>query len=221
MNRLRTVAALAAAGLGVSACSGGTPALSRSVSPPAASSSPTPTASVPATTTVTSGSTTIVRIGPFTQEFGAPLPSDATQAQVITSFRDSRVLWMQSLFAGHAIPLMKEYVVGAALENFFKAVHGDNAAGIEPTGRDLLFDISVTGLSKNEAAVGTCDYDAHTTSAYRTTGKLVPGSTTPKSQDYRFETWHFVRASKHWALSSFTIATLPSPAARQCQISAG
>jgi hypothetical protein len=210
--------ALAAAVLGLSACSSGLPVVSPSTTPPSASPSAAPS-TAPITTVVT-GSTTTVRIGPYAQEFGTPLPADAAQALVIASFRDSQVLWFQSLLAGHALPLLSDYVVGTAFADFLKAAHGGNTGGMEPSGRDLLFDIRVTGLSKNDAAVATCDYDAHTTSSYRTTGKLVPGSAPPSTQDYRSQTWHLVRESKHWALASFSIALLPSPAARQCEVSA-
>jgi hypothetical protein len=219
MKRLRTAVALAAAALGLSACSASPPAVAPSATPSSVSPSAAPSASVP-TTTVTSGSTTIVQIGPYAQEFGTPLPADAAQAEIIASFRDSQVLWFQSIFAEHALPLLKQYVVGTAFADFLKAVRATNGGGIEPSGRDLLFDIHVTGLSKNEAAVATCDYHAHTASLYRTTGKLVPGSTPSSTQDYQSQTWHLVRESKHWALASFSVALLPSPAARQCEVTA-
>jgi hypothetical protein len=218
MKRLRTIVVLAAVALGLSACSASPPAVSPSTTPSAASPSPVPVASVP-TTTVTSGSTTIVQIGPYAQEFGTSLPTDATQAQIIASFRNSQVLWFQSIFAGHALPLLKQYVVGTAFADFLKAVHASNGGGIEPSGRDLLYDIDVTGLSRNEAAIATCDYHADTASRYRTTGKLVPGSTPSSVQDYQSQTWHLVRESKHWALASFSAALLPSAAARQCEVS--
>lgn len=219
MKRLRTVVALAVAALGLAACSASPPAVSPSATPSSASPSPVPATSVP-TTTVTSGSTTTVQIGPYAQEFATPLPTDAEQGEIIASFRDSQVLWLQSIFAGHALPLLKQYVVGAAFADFLKAVHATNEAGIEPSGRDLLYNLDVTGLSKNEAAIATCDYHAHTASRYRTTGKLVPGSSPSSIQDYQSQTWHLVRESKHWALSSFSVSLLPSSAARQCEVTA-
>jgi hypothetical protein len=218
MNGLRTVVALVAAGLAVSACSSGTPALSPS-STPGGSQSPSPLAGslVPAVS-VTSGSVTRVSVGPFTQEFETPLPADVAQAQVVTSFRNAQVLWVQSLIAGQALPQLKQYVVGTALKDFLTAARHDDGAGIEPSGRDVLFDIRVTGMSKTEAAIATCDYDADYTSTYRSTSKLVPGSTPP--QPYLSEKWHLIREPKYWAIEYFSVAPRPSPAATQCEVSA-
>ena len=52
------------------------------------------------------------------------------------------------------------------------------------------------------------------------TGRVDKGSVPRSGLAYLYETWHMVRRSGHWAISSFTMSGLPSAAARACQPSA-
>jgi len=174
----------------------------------------------PSTRPVAAGSTSSVRIGPFTQVFATSLPADPAQAKIITDFREAQVLWVKSNSAWHLVAPIAAYVTGDALSHLDAATAHDKSADVVPAGTDRLFLTRVTAIAGSTATVTTCDDSSKYEFENPSTRQVNPAFTPPRDQAYLFETWHMVQLSAHWAISSFSVATLPDRAAQPCQPSA-
>lgn len=213
MIRFGTAVAFATAGvIALSGCSSGTHRSAGEASSGAAHPLSSSGARPPTFLVVTS-----VRIGPYVQEFGTPLPRNPAVAKVIASFRAAQDVWTESLVGGHPARLIHEYLTGVAYRRFHRALRGATRSGLEPSGTDVLFDTRVVALSGTAATVTTCDDDARVTADYRSTGHVQPASSVSASQAYVFEVWHLVPLAGHWAITTFSVALLPAEAAEKCQ----
>jgi hypothetical protein len=157
------------------------------------------------------------RIGRFTQEFSTPLPTSPAQATVITDFRDAQILWVKSLVAWHLAAPVTGYVTGDALNHLVTAISANKSRHLVPSGTDRMFMTRVTGISGGTATVTTCDDSSKYEEEDPSTGQVNAAYTPSRDQAYLFETWQLVQLSAHWAISSFSIASLPDQAARPCQ----
>jgi hypothetical protein len=86
-----------------------------------------------------------------------------------------------------------------------------------PAGRDRMFLTQVTVIKGASATVATCDDGSKFRQVYASTGQPDDALRTPKDMEYIFETWRMVETSGHWAITSFTLAELPSRSADHCQ----
>jgi len=157
------------------------------------------------------------RIGPFTQEFSTPLPASPAQATVVTDFREAQILWMKSLVAWRLTAPVTGYVVGDALSHLETAISANKSHHLVPSGTDRMFMTRVTGINSGTATVTTCDDSSKYEEQDPGTGQVNAAYTPSRDQAYLSETWQLVRLSGHWAISSFSIASLPDQAARPCQ----
>jgi hypothetical protein len=157
------------------------------------------------------------RIGPFTQEFSTPLPSSPAQATVVTDFREAQILWIKSLVAWRLTAPVTGYVTADALNHLVTAISANKSHHLVPSGTDRMFMTRVTGISAGAATVTTCDDSSKYEEQDPGTGQVNAAYTPPRDQAYLFETWQLVRLSGHWAISSFSIASLPDQAAQPCQ----
>ena len=188
---------------------------SAAVSPTAASpTAVSPTAASPTAVSSTAAST---RIGPYTQIFATPLPANPAQAKVIQGFEMAEILWAKSEYAWRPFPPVTEYVTGQALTHLMAATSSLKANYVVPAGTDRLFMTSVTALTSTTATVTTCDDGSKYTAENPVTGKINQAYLPSANQKYLFETWHLVLLSGRWAISSFTLTTLPSASAQHCQ----
>jgi hypothetical protein len=177
---------------------------------------PTPgTTSIPAP--AAGASPEAVRIGPYTQVFATPLPADPAQAQVMTGFRQAQVLWNKSNIAWHLVAPVRDYVTGDALTHLIVAMTGNRQRGLVPAGTDRFFMTRISGVTGRSATVLTCDDSSKFKEENPRTGAVNAAFVPPPNQAYLFETWHMVQLSGHWAISSFSVATLPNPSALPCQ----
>jgi hypothetical protein len=186
------------------ACGSGHPASTKST----AGAVSRPAISVPATVPIGAS---------FTQVFATALPANAAQADVIEGFREAEVLWTRSEIAGRLVAPVTEYVTGAARTNLNDALAGLKAHGVVPAGEDRLFMTRVTAVSARSATVTTCDDGSKFREAFASTGKIDSEFTAPEDQDYIFEIWRMAQVSGHWAITSFSLAFLPSASAKPCQ----
>jgi hypothetical protein len=221
-----SASAAAMALLLLSACSAGKPA---QATPPSATGVASPTAATPTAATPTgvnptssgpaagSSPAAVTRIGPYTLIFATPLPADPAQAKVIQGFEMSQILWNKSEYAWRLVAPVADYVTGQALSGLMAAVNNLKATDVVPAGTDRRFMTSVAALTGTTATVTTCDDGSKYTAENPITGKINPAYSAPANQAYLFEAWHMVLRSGHWALSSVTLAMLPSARARHCQ----
>jgi hypothetical protein len=196
----------------LSACGASKP--SHAAAPSSTSPAASPTA---ASRTVGSSPLASTRIGPYTQIFATPLPANPAQAKVIQGFEMAEILWAKSEYAWHPVPPVTEYVTGHALKNLMSATSAFKANDVVPAGTDRLFMTSVTALTSTTATVTTCDDGSKYAAENSVTGKINRAYSPSANQAYLFETWHMVLLSGRWAISSLTLATLPSASAQHCQ----
>jgi hypothetical protein len=238
MGRLTISALLGAAGLLLaSGCSSGHPggaaAGSQPASSPGASQTAVPGSSTPAPTPATVspaassshavGAVTVpIRVGRFRflQEFAAAQAASPAQALVVARFRQAEVLWEESDMAGQFVTPVQDYVTGSALQHLELAIAGAHALNAVPAGRDVMYMTRVTDLTSTQATLTTCDNGSHFQSVNRQTGKPDAALAPPADQQFLFETWHLTRLASGWALSTFNVASLPSPSAKACQAAA-
>lgn len=156
-----------------------------------------------------------VRIGPYTQVYSSPLPSDPALAGVMVGFRTAQVLWGRSNEAFRQVAPVTAYVTGNALKDMNAALATERHNDYVPSGTERFFDTKVTRISSTTATVTTCDDG----SKYRTedvhTGTDLPRA--PASQLYIFEIWDMVAAPGHWAIADLSLVTLPDRRASACQ----
>jgi hypothetical protein len=110
-----------------------------------------------------------------------------------------------------------QFVIGAALSHLNEAIAVDKQQGVVFAGTDELFMTRITRLSATSATVTTCDNDSKLGGVYEATGKVDTGYATPADQEYLLENWNMVVHSGHWAISSFSVISLPDSRARPCQ----
>lgn len=210
MRRSGAVLALCVSGLlTLTACGSGK-------SPPASAGS-TLRASPASSSTAASDTADIVHIGPYTQVFATPLPTDPAQAKVVEGFRRAQVLWQKSDLAWKLVTPVTEYVTGRARYNLLEAVIGLKTRHVVPTGSDRMFMTRVAHLTSSRATITTCDDGSKTQDKNPHTGRVDRTLAVPPDKAYLFETWHMVKLSGHWAITAFTLASLPDPRAKPCQ----
>ena len=218
LNRSCISASLVVSGvLVLSACGASKPAQTTapsSTSPAAGPTATNPTAASPAGGGSVAAST---RIGPYTQIFATPLPTSPAKARVIRRFEMAEILWARSEYAGHRVPPVTKYVTGQALTHLMTAMSSLKANEVVPAGTDRLFMTSVTALTSTTATVITCDDGSKYAAENAVSGKADPAYSPSANEKYLFETWHMVLLSGRWAISSFTLDTLPSASAQHCQ----
>jgi hypothetical protein len=207
MNR-RFAVLLASALLALSACGSGKFITSR----PSSAKSATSTSSA-----VVSGSAESVRVGSETEVFSTSLPADPAEARVVEDFRKAQILWEESDTAQYLVASVTAYVTGDALVHLRAGVTATKAQDLVPTGTDRMFKTRVTALSARSATVSTCDDGSNFREKNRRTGRIDKQFTASPDQEYMFETWRMVQLSGHWAITAFSLASLPAPAAQPCQ----
>jgi hypothetical protein len=149
--------------------------------------------------------------------FATPLPTNAAQAKVIVGFRAGQILWDKSDIAWRLVAPVTDYVTGDALKHLIAAMTAGKTHDLVPAGTDRYFMTRVTAITGRSAIVTTCDDGSKFTSDNPHTGQEVPGFKAPPNQAYIFETWHMVQLSGHWAITAFSLATLPDSRAAPCQ----
>jgi hypothetical protein len=217
---LRTAAwvVLGASGLiGMSSCSSGHPAPASSASSTSTSTS-TQSASPSASLGLAGGSAAASdRIGPLTEEFTTPLPTDPAKAGVIEGWRESQVAWDQSVQVWRVLPGASAYIKGNAFTRLHTAVSTDLKYHVILSGTDRLYDTNVTSLTANGATVTSCDDGSKVLDENPSTGKKYPN--TPGSPVTFFVIWQLVPASGHWAITSYDLVAAPDPRERVCAAS--
>jgi hypothetical protein len=201
----------------VVACSAAKPAAGKPTST-ATSASPTPTATANASTAVPAA-TARIRVGgfEFVQEFAASTVAGPEQVAVIERFREAQILWEKSSLAGKLIAPVSEYVTGQALNHLVLAISFAESKDVAPAGTDRMFMTRVTSFSAAAATVTTCDDGSKYESVDRRTGKVILSLAAPPDQQYLLEAWHMAKVGEGWAISSFTVTSLPTASAKQCQ----
>lgn len=196
-------------------CSAGKPAAGK---PAAKATSASPTATAAAGTLVPSAAVRI-RVGrfEFVQEFAASVAAGPGQVAVIERFREAQILWENSALAGKLVAPVSEYVTGAALNHLSVAISFAASKDAVPAGTDRMFMTRVTSFSASAATVTTCDDGSKYESIDRTTGKVITSLAAPPDQQYLLEAWHLAKTGGGWAISSFTVTSLPSLSAQPCQ----
>ena len=158
-----------------------------------------------------------VRIGPYTQVFASPLPASPAQASVVEGFREAQVLWDKSENAQHLLPPVRGYVTGQALTHLNDAVNADKSRDLVPAGMDRFFKTRVTAITGRTAVVATCDDGSRFKQVNPRTGAVNVAFTPTPGQAYLFETWRMAQLHGRWAITSFSVAALPSRSAEPCQ----
>src|SRR5258706_7295064 len=159
----------------------------------------------------------VVHVGPSPQVFASPLPASPAQAAVVEGFREAQVLWEKSENAQHLLPPVRDYVPGQALTPLAAAVKAGKARDLVPAGVDRFFMTRVTAITGHNAIIATCDDGSKFKQENPRTGKVDASFLPSPGQEYLFETWRMVRLSGHWAITAFSLATLPSRSAEPCQ----
>jgi len=159
----------------------------------------------------------VVHVGRYTQVFASPLPANPAQAAVVEGFREGWVLWNKSQNARRLVPPVREYVTGQALSHLAATVKAGKARDLVPAGVDRFFMTRVTAITGRNAIVATCDDGSKFKEENPRTGKVDVSFLPSPGQAYVFETWRMVQLSGHWAITAFSLATLPSRSAEPCQ----
>jgi hypothetical protein len=155
--------------------------------------------------------------GRYTQEFAGPVPANPAQASVIDRFREAEVLWNKSIQAWHLVTPVKQFVIGDALTHLRTAIAADKQQGIVIAGNDEFFMTRVTSLSADRATVTTCDNGSKITGVQEATGQIDNAYAPSPDQAYLLWKWNMIQHSGHWAISSFSVISLPDPRAQPCQ----
>ncbi|HEY1616676.1 MAG TPA: hypothetical protein VGG25_03620 [Streptosporangiaceae bacterium] len=158
-----------------------------------------------------------VQVGHLTEVFSTPLPAGQAQARVIEDFREAMILWDTSEWQWDIGGQTRSYVTGQAYRHLQTAIMSGLQQGIVPGGTDRMFGFRVTALGSRTATIVSCDDGSRYRSLNRQTGRADSKDTVTGPRAYLKEDWHMTLRSGHWAISSFTLATYPSPAARPCE----
>jgi hypothetical protein len=159
----------------------------------------------------------VVHIGPYTQVFASPLPANPAQAGVMEGFREGWVLWDKSENARRLVPPVRDYVTGQALTHLISAMKASKARDLVPAGVDRFFMTRVTAIRGRHAILATCDDGSKFQEENPRTGKVNVAFAPTPGQAYLFETWRMVQLRGHWAITAFSVASLPSRSAEPCQ----
>lgn len=159
----------------------------------------------------------VVHAGPYTQVFASPVPAKPAQAAVVEGFREGMVLWDRSENAGRLVPPVRDYVTGQALTHLGDAMKANKQRDLVPAGTDRLFRTRVTSITGHGAVVATCDDGSGFKEQNPRTGKVDTSFVPTPGQAYLSETWRMVQRGGHWAITAFSVATLPSRTAEPCQ----
>jgi hypothetical protein len=159
----------------------------------------------------------VVHVGPYTQAFSSPLPANPAEAGVVEGFREGQVLWDKSQNAWHLVAPVRDYVTGQALVRLIAAVNAGKTRHLVPGGTDRFFMTRVTEITGHNATVATCDDGSKFEEVNPRSGKVDASFLPSPGQEYLFETWRMVQLSGHWAITAFSLATLPALSAEPCQ----
>lgn len=184
------------------------------------SGAPSPGSAISAVSTpghAVSGSAESVRVGSETEVFDSPLPASPAEAKVVADFRKAQLLWDRSGTAQNLVAPVTAYVTGEALAHLRDAVAAARQQDLVPAGTDRMFKTRVTILGARSATVATCEDASKFREKNRLTGRVDAQLLTPPDQQYMFVTWRMVRLAGRWALTDFSLASLPAPAAQHCQ----
>jgi hypothetical protein len=135
----------------------------------------------------------------------------------VEGFRQAQILWDESGTAQHLVAPVKDYVTGEALTHLLAAIAATKARDLVPAGTDRFFKTRVTALTGRSATVSTCEDGSKFREKNLRTGRIDTQFTASPDQAYLFEIWQMVQLSGHWAITAFSLATLPDPRARPCQ----
>ncbi len=218
MFRTTAVLALAASGLiALSSCSSGGPA---STSAEASTTRAQPASSAASTGTGTglipavSEATPSVRVGQLTEVFATPLPSDPAKAKVIEEWRESQVVWDQSIQVWRVLASASAYITGNAFVRLHTAVATDASYHVILTGPQRFYHTNVTSLTADGATVTSCDDASKALDENPSTGHKYPNG--PGSPVIFFVTWQLVPVAGRWAITSYTLVAAPDPRERVC-----
>jgi len=211
---VRAAAVLAAIFM-LAACGSGAPTATDT--PKASSAAGTGTATNPVARLTFRGGQESARIGPYTQVYLTPLPSNAAQARVIKDFRAGQILWAESNEALRPVAPILSYVTGVARHDLMSALAAGRERHLVPAGTERFFQTRVVALSGNNATVTTCDDSRKFRQQNPRTGIVNPAYTPRPDQAFVFESWQLVLRSRRWALAAFSLAVLPDSRARPCQ----
>lgn len=159
----------------------------------------------------------VVHVGPYTQVFSSPLPANPAEAGVVEGFREGQVLWNESENAWHLVAPVRDYVTGQALAHLIAGMNAGKALRLVPGGTDRFFMTRVTEITGHNAIVATCDDGSKFKQVNPRTGKANASFLPSPGQEYLFSTWQMVQLRGHWAITAYSLATLPAPSAEPCQ----
>jgi hypothetical protein len=125
--------------------------------------------------------------------------------------------WNKSEQALRLIAPVTKFVVGDALSHLSAAIANGKQQGIVFVGTDEFFMTEITKLRARSATVTTCDNGSKLTGMKEATGQIDNAYASPPDQAYLLETWNMVQNSGHWAISSFSVISLPDRRAQPCQ----
>lgn len=185
-------------GLLVSACSSGSSAAPRKISPARVT-------------------TETVHVGRYTQIFDTSLPADPAQASVVEGFRTAMILWDKSQENLMLVSSVTAYVTGSALRGLKASLVRTKADKVVPGGADRIFKTRVAVISDTSATITTCDDGSKFEELNPSTGVPDPVYSAAPNQQYLFETWQMIRLGGHWAISDVSPVTLPDSRAKPCQ----
>jgi hypothetical protein len=213
MSRMAALLALAASSLiALSSCSGGQPASGTSTVTATGARIATSPASATAGPVGTTGD--LVRVGPLTLDFATTLPTDQAKAKVIEGWRQSQVIWDQSIQAWRVLATASAYVKGKAFTGLRAAVATDVGYHVILTGTNRFYDTNVTSLTADGATVTSCDDSANAIDENPSTGQKFPHN----ASDILvfFVIWQLAPVTGHWAISSYSLVAAPDPRERVC-----
>lgn len=170
---------------------------------------PTPSASVVPSS---------VRIGKLTETFATPLPSGATDIEVVDGFREGIVLYDKSQVDFRLVAPVTAYVTGSMLKSLQSTTASFKKGDYVPAGTDRFFKTTVVSATSQQAQITTCDDASKETEVNAATGAVDPSfENLPLDEQYLFETWKMTPLGGHWAIAEVSFAKPTSASAKQCQ----
>jgi hypothetical protein len=158
-----------------------------------------------------------VRVGRLTEIFDTSLPANPAQASVIQGFRADTIAWDKSQEDLSLLPTIGADVTGAAMTNLDNATNEMVSQHIVPAGTDRYFKTRVSMLKGDNATIETCDDGSKFVEVNPATGAVDAAFTAKPDQQYLSITWQMTDLNGHWAISSVSVASLPSALAKPCQ----
>lgn len=190
--------------LGPPTASAGAPSQSPAASPQA------PTSSGPA-----DGVPVTAQISPnYTEVFATPLPADPARARVMSSFRESQIVWDLASVTLRLTKATTSYVTGSALTTLLRVLANFTKNNLVSVGSDRLFDTRITSLTTHLASLTTCDDGSLYGLADRTSGKVMAPA--PPTQEFDLAIFTMIPLKGHWALSTVKAVAYPDPRVKAC-----